>query len=78
MPGLSTRVYPDGFAKKLPAGSTLVFQIHYTPNGTPTTDQTRVGLRFAKRPPDHEVRVAGISNPRLSIPPAPRTIKRRR
>jgi peroxiredoxin len=69
VPGNSTLVYPSGFAKKLPKGSRLRFQIHYTPDGTATSDQTQLGLVFAKEAPKHEVRVFGIVNPRLSIPP---------
>ena len=48
VPGNNTLIYPDGYAKKLPKGATLPFQIHYTPNGKATTDQTRLGLIFAK------------------------------
>lgn len=69
VPGTSTLVYPSGFAKKLPKGSSLRFQIHYTPNGTATTDQVRLGMVFAKEPPRHEVKVIGLVNPRLRIPP---------
>ncbi|MGV3722279.1 MAG: redoxin domain-containing protein [Actinomycetota bacterium] len=69
VPGNSTLSYPDGFAKKIPAGSRLRFQMHYTPNGKATTDQTRIGLKFAAKPPEHEVRVAGIANILLNIPP---------
>lgn len=73
VPGNSTLVYPEGFAKKLPKGTRLRFQMHYTPNGTATTDSTKVGVIFADEPPQHEVHVAGISNLRISIPPgAPR------
>lgn len=69
VPGQNTLVYPAGFAKKLPQGARLKFQMHYTPNGTATTDRTRVGVIYAKEPPRHEVRVAGIVNARISIPP---------
>lgn len=69
VPGNSTLVYPQGFAKRIPKGARLKFQMHYTPNGTATTDQTRIGLIWAKAPPKHEVRVAGIVNARISIPP---------
>jgi peroxiredoxin len=69
VPGNSSQVYPDGFAKKLPAGATLTFQLHYTPNGVATQDQTRLGIVFAKQPPQHVVRNEGIANLRLSIPP---------
>jgi hypothetical protein len=69
VPGQNTLVYPEGFAKKLPKGARLKFQMHYTPSGTATTDRTRVGVIWAKEPPAHEVRVAGIVNARISIPP---------
>lgn len=69
VPGNSTLTYPDGFAKKLPKGATLRFQMHYTPNGTATEDSTRIGLVFSKQPPRHEVKVAGVVNTKLSIPP---------
>jgi len=69
VPGNGHRVYPAGFANKLPAGSRLHFQIHYTPFGRATTDQTRLGLKFADEPPRHEVQVTGIANVRLNIPP---------
>jgi Ca2+-binding EF-hand superfamily protein/peroxiredoxin len=69
VPGNSTLVYPDGFAKRIPKGARLRFQMHYTPNGTPTEDSTRIGLVFAKEPPKHEVRVAGVVNAGFRIPP---------
>ncbi len=68
VPGNSTLVYPDGFAKRIPKGAKLRFQMHYTPNGTATEDSTRIGLVFAKEEPQHEVRVAGVVNPRFRIP----------
>jgi threonine dehydratase len=33
VPGDTPSVYPKGYAKRLKAGTTLVFQVHYTPNG---------------------------------------------
>ncbi len=69
VPGNGSHVYPTGFARKLPAGATLTFQIHYTPNGQATTDQLKIGLRFAKSPPRHEMRTVGLANLRLDIPP---------
>lgn len=38
-------------AKLIPAGSDLLIQLHYTPNGVATTDQTRIGFTFAKEAP---------------------------
>ncbi|TWT94587.1 redoxin family protein [Stieleria varia] len=68
VPGNTSQRYPTGMAKKLPAGSSLVFQLHYTPNGTETVDQTRLGIVFADKPPTRVIRNAGISNHRISIP----------
>lgn len=68
VPGNNVLDFPEGFAKLIPAGATLHFQIHYTPNGTATRDQTALGLVFAKTPPRHEVRVAAVSA-KLDIPP---------
>ena len=69
VPGNSFEVYPDGFAKHVPAGAKMLFQIHYTPNGKATSDQVRVGLCFSKNPPQHIVRVAGVANHHIAIPP---------
>jgi mono/diheme cytochrome c family protein len=69
VPGNSHRMLPPGFAKRLPAGSRLSFQIHYTPNGKATTDQVKIGLIFAKEAPRNEVHVAAVAQPRLNIPP---------
>ncbi|MGC3972732.1 MAG: hypothetical protein QM775_36940 [Pirellulales bacterium] len=65
VPGNSTRVFPEGFAKRLPKGARLRFQMHYTPNGTAVEDRTSIGFVFAKEPPEHEVRVAGVVNAQL-------------
>lgn len=69
VPGNNHVIYPDGFAKPLPAGTRLHFQIHYTPNGTATRDQVRLGLIFATEEPQHIVQTVGIADLRLSIPP---------
>ncbi len=53
---------------RLPAGSTLVFQMHYTASGTATTDRTRIAVRFAKEKPAHEVRFTELINGSLHIP----------
>jgi len=69
VPGTSTVFYPDGFGKKVPAGASLKFQIHYTPNGTEAFDQTELGMVFAKKPVEHEVQTVGIANLFINIPP---------
>lgn len=68
VPGTSTASWPEGLAKKLPKGTVLRFQMHYTTNGTAATDQTKLGIRFASKPPEHEIKVTGVSNTRFRIP----------
>ncbi|MEZ6107954.1 MAG: redoxin [Pirellulaceae bacterium] len=68
VPGNSTLLYPDGFAKRLPAGATLRFQMHYTPVGRAVQDTTRIGVVFADEPPEHEVKVHGLANIGIRIP----------
>ncbi|MFM9167969.1 MAG: redoxin family protein [Verrucomicrobiota bacterium] len=69
VPGNGSAVYPEGFARKLPAGARVSFQIHYTPSGKAKKERLKMGLVFATKPPTHEVRTAPLANPRLSIPP---------
>jgi peroxiredoxin len=47
VPGQRTAMLPRGYGRHVPAGSQLVFQMHYTPNGSEQTDLSRVGLVFA-------------------------------
>lgn len=46
VPGQVATRFPEGFARKIPAGSKLVFQMHYTPNGKATSDLSKIGLTF--------------------------------
>lgn len=69
VPGNGWRIYPSDRGKLLPKGSRLRFQIHYTPNGEATEDQTALALKFSDKPPVHEVRTVGIANLRFAIPP---------
>lgn len=51
-PGLGPQSFEIGnSAKLIPKGSDLVFEIHYTTTGQPTTDRSKVGLVLAKHPP---------------------------
>ncbi len=68
-PGNEPLIFPEGFGKRIPAGSRMKFQLHYTPNGTATKDQSRLGIVFTSEQPKHLVHVSGIANPKLSIPP---------
>ena len=68
-PGSSPDQWPDEMAKFVPAGSDLVFQMHYTTNGTADQDQTSVGIVFSKTPPGQRVITLQLNNHALIIPP---------
>jgi thiol-disulfide isomerase/thioredoxin len=68
-PGDMPSLLPAGTAKKIAAGSELVFQLHYTPNGTPAKDRSSVGLIVARERPTREARTIGIVNEEFTIPP---------
>jgi peroxiredoxin len=61
--------FPPGIAKRIPAGSKLVFEVHYTPNGTEQTDRSSVGVIFAKSKPEREAETNILANMLLAIPP---------
>jgi thiol-disulfide isomerase/thioredoxin len=46
VPGQRAAMLPPGHGRHVPAGSKLVFQMHYTPNGSQQSDLTRVALLF--------------------------------
>ena len=69
-PGSPPLILPDGYAKVIPAGSTLVFQMHYTTNGIAQTDITSVGFKFIdKKKVKKVVGTRHAINRRFEIPP---------
>jgi peroxiredoxin len=69
-PGAKPLQLPEGYAKFIPAGSKLVFQMHYTPNGTPQTDISSVGFIFADpETVKKQVFTQEAHNQRFAIPP---------
>jgi hypothetical protein len=67
-PGEDPAVFRAGFGRKIPAGSNLLFQIHYTPNGTAMKDVTTVGLIYAKTPVEHTVVTRPVLQTAFEIP----------
>lgn len=69
-PGNAMDIHPAGTATLVPAGSKLLFQMHYTPNGTAMKDRSMIGVKFAD-PQTVKQRVHGdaVGNLSLKIPP---------
>jgi thiol-disulfide isomerase/thioredoxin len=70
VPGARLEEWPAGMAKRIPGGSELIFQVHYTPIGTPQEDHSRLGLCFADRDKiTHEVITTSALQTQFQIPP---------
>ncbi len=70
VPGTRVEPMPEGMAKRIPANSELVFQIHYTPNGTAQEDLSKVGFWFADaKTITHEVQTTSSVQTNFRIPP---------
>jgi hypothetical protein len=67
-PGQTPFVARPGTAKLIKAGSKLVFQLHYTPNGTETKDRSYVGFIFSKKP-EKVITTTAAFDTRFVIPP---------
>jgi hypothetical protein len=72
VPGTQTQSYFDldhKAAKLIPAGSDIVFEMHYTANGTEAIDQTKVGFVLAKQPPQKRLLTVPVFDDTFVIPP---------
>jgi peroxiredoxin len=67
-PGSTYFVFPKGYAKRIPKGARLRFQMHYTPNGSGTDDQSRFGIVLAKEPKEREVQTYALGKLDINIP----------
>ena len=69
IPGRPAKQVPAGYGMLVPAGADLIFQMHYTTNGSPAKDQTKIGFVFAKDRPGKRVIRIQASNADFVIPP---------
>jgi hypothetical protein len=72
VPGIQPQNYFDldhKAAKLIPAGSDIVFEMHYTTNGKAATDQTKVGFVLAKEPPKYRLLTVPVAGADFTIPP---------
>ncbi len=68
-PGYRAAPWGPGRAKLIRKGSDVVFEIHYTANGTDLEDHSELGIYFAKEPPVERVLSLSPADSRLAIPP---------
>ncbi len=69
VPGMVSAEHPADTGTLLPAGSFIVFQMHYTPYGKAVTDSSRFGIYLYDEPPKHRLRTAVLANNKIRIPP---------
>jgi hypothetical protein len=68
-PGSSPDAWPEKMSKFIPAGSDVVFQMHYTANGRVGSDESGIGLIFSKHAPEQRVLTLQLTNDHFVIPP---------
>jgi hypothetical protein len=68
-PGTPPASFKPGQAKLVKAGSHLILQMHYTANGKPGSDRSRIGLIFSKAPVSERIISLASGNGRFAIPP---------
>jgi hypothetical protein len=74
-PGTNAMILQPGNALLVKAGAVLLFQMHYTTNGTAAKDKSSVGIIFAKQPPQQEIRSSAFVNPMFVIPPGENNLR---
>jgi hypothetical protein len=67
-PGSMPEMLGEGQAKLIKAGSDLIFQLHYTTNGTAARDRSKIGLILAREAPKQRVMMLAAANVRFTIP----------
>lgn len=68
-PGAPPQALRPGQAKLVKAGSDIVLQMHYTANGKPGVDKSKIGLVFAKEKPTQRILTLAAMNNKFAIPP---------
>jgi mono/diheme cytochrome c family protein len=69
-PGMNQTVLKPGTIKKIPAGSKIILQLHYSKvAGSVQKDRSSIGLIFAKNPGEKELMTRSIANGYFLIPP---------
>jgi len=74
LPGMISADYRiHNAAKLIPAGSDIMINLHYTPNGTAVTDHVQIGFTVASQPPERRyvsLNTSSTTDPKVfAIPP---------
>ena len=69
VPGLVATPLPEGHGLFVPAGSDLIFQLHYTANGKSASDLPSIGFRFAQSTPEKQLVILIALDDTFVIPP---------
>jgi len=67
-PGGVPQILPPGQARKIPAGASLIWQVHYTPTGKLENDRSRFGIKFAKGQITDQMMTGNCINHDFEIP----------
>lgn len=67
-PGNAGAKLPEGTGVFVPKGGSYQFQMHYTPYGKKSVDQSKIGLYFADKPPKNFYRENVIADFTINIP----------
>lgn len=68
-PGVTQGWFPQNSGKFLPNNAKFDFEMHYTPNGAPRTDQTEIGLYLLKEKPAKRFESVPVVNTTFEIQP---------
>ncbi|HTN74012.1 MAG TPA: redoxin domain-containing protein [Pirellulaceae bacterium] len=68
VPGGTAMVLDEGLAFRIPAGSVVGLQIHYTTTGKPEKNRMSVGFRFPRHEVRQELRHLQVTTSRFEIP----------
>jgi mono/diheme cytochrome c family protein len=66
--GMDPMVFPEGTARLVADGASLIADMHYHPDAEAATDQTQIGLYFYDGEPEKELQNIWIQNAGFKIP----------
>ena len=67
-PGMTNQGFPEDTGVFVPADASFEFQMHYTPVGRATLDESQMGVWVYDEPPTHPIVSMFVLNHRIKIP----------